>query len=71
MTCDQLDGTWGLVIMHRDFPQQLICCRLGSPLLIGFAEDGIFVSSEQIAFHKYTNEFCRLNEREIVLLNLE
>jgi len=38
MTCDQLDGTWGLVIIHKDFPNQLICCRLGSPLLIGMSE---------------------------------
>lgn len=44
---------------------------MGSPLLIGFGEEGIFVASEPIAFHKYTNQFVRLKDREIVQLSLE
>lgn len=49
----------------------MICARMGSPLLVGFAKDGLFVSSELIAFQKYTNEFIRLKDREIIQLNLE
>lgn len=66
-----MDGTYGLVVMHKDHPNQLICGRLGSPLLIGFGEEGLFVSSEPIAFHKYTKKFIRLRDREVILLSLE
>lgn len=36
-TTERLDGTWGLAIIHKDHDNQLICARMGSPLLIGFA----------------------------------
>ena len=71
LTVEKLDGTWGLVILHKDFPENLICARKGSPLLIGFSEKGVFVSSEAIAFQNYTNKFIRMKDREIILLSLD
>lgn len=31
----------------------------------------MYISSEPIAFHKYTNSFIRLEDREILLLSLD
>lgn len=45
--------------------------RKGSPLLIGFGEKALFVSSEPIAFHRYTNQFIRLEDRELLRLSLD
>ncbi len=53
-TLARLDGTWGLVIMDRFDDKSLIVAKNGSPLLVGFSEEGIFVSSETIGFSKYT-----------------
>ena len=39
--------------------------------MIGFGESALYISSEPIAFHKYTNEFIRLEDREIILLSLD
>ena len=49
----------------------MICGRKGSPLLIGFGQSALYISSEAIAFHKYTNSFIRLEDREILLLSLD
>lgn len=64
----RLDGSWGLVIMNADEPNSLICCRRGSPLLVGFKGSEFFVSSEAVAFQNYTNEFIRLQDFEIIKL---
>ena len=57
--------------MDKQDPESLIVTRNGSPLLVGFSEDGIFVSSEQIGFAKYTREFIRLKDREILKLQFK
>ncbi len=67
---EELDGTWGLVILNASEPNSLICCRKGSPLLVGFSEAGAFISSEAVAFQKYTQQFIRLKDCEILKLNL-
>lgn len=64
-----LDGSWGLVIMFVDEPHSLICCRRGSPLLVGFNKTEFFVSSEAVAFQNYTQEFIRLKDFEIIKLS--
>lgn len=49
-TCELLEGSWGLVIIDKNDINSLICCRFGSPLLIGFGEEELFISSEIIGF---------------------
>lgn len=57
--------------MHQDYPKQLIVVRNGSPILIGFAEKQIFISSEIIGFANYTNEYIKVEEKEIIVVKLE
>ena len=58
-TClQQLEGTWGLVIINTETPDKLYCVRKGSPLLISENEDFVMISSEQSGFDgKVTNYF--------------
>jgi glucosamine--fructose-6-phosphate aminotransferase (isomerizing) len=65
---EQLEGTWGLVIMDIDNPDKLYCARHGSPLLIGFGDDYAMVASEQSGFCKYVNNYICLNDHDIVVL---
>ena len=48
---------------------ELFVTRNGSPLLVGFSAEGLYVSSEAIGFSKYTNEYFRLKDKEIIGLN--
>jgi len=51
---NNLIGTWGIVAMDCENPHQMLVARHGSPLLIGFDDNNIYVASERIAFEKYT-----------------
>ena len=65
----RLEGTWGLVIQCIDEPDKLFCARHGSPLLIGFGEDYVMVSSEQSGFAKHFKTYISLDNHDIVILN--
>ena len=48
-------GTWGLAIIDRENPNQILVCRNGSPIQIGIHPDSIFIASEVnfIKFKKF------------------
>lgn len=66
--CKQLEGTWALVIMCVDYPDQLYCTRHGSPLLIGKQDNYAYVVSEQSAFHNQVKDYFVLNNHDICSL---
>ena len=68
-TLGRLEGTWGLAIIHKDEPQQVIACRNGSPLVIGLGDNRMFVASELSAFSRHTNQYISLNDGEIAVIN--
>ena len=59
-----LTGTFGIVVMHDDYPNTIIVARSGSPLLIGDVNDGerrgFMVASDVHALHPYTEKFLAL-----------
>jgi glucosamine--fructose-6-phosphate aminotransferase (isomerizing) len=69
MVCKQLEGTWALVIMCIDYPEQLFCTRHGSPLLIGKQNNCAYVVSEQSAFHNQVKDYFVLENDDICSLS--
>ena len=67
----ELNGTWALLIIHRDFPDHLWATRNGSPLLLGEESDCVMVASEQIAFHSYIKQYISLNDHELFEIHRE
>jgi glucosamine--fructose-6-phosphate aminotransferase (isomerizing) len=67
---ENLRGTWGLVAIDKEKPEQMLVARHGSPLLIGFDEHSLYVASERIAFEKYTQNYIVLEDGEALLLDL-
>lgn len=63
--CAQLEGTWALVIMCRDNPNELFCTRHGSPLLVGRQEECAYIVSEQSAFNNQVQDYFVLNNHDI------
>lgn len=64
----RLQGTWALVILCKDKPDNMYCVRHGSPLLIGFGGSYIIVTSEQAGFGPYVNNYLCLNNGDITVL---
>ena len=50
-------GTWGLVVMCSDFPEELVVTSHGSPLYIGVGDEGTYVASNPSAFKGYFARF--------------
>eukprot|EP01006_Ploeotia_vitrea_P031171 TRINITY_DN63464_c0_g1_i1.p1 TRINITY_DN63464_c0_g1~~TRINITY_DN63464_c0_g1_i1.p1 ORF type:complete len:711 (-),score=414.30 TRINITY_DN63464_c0_g1_i1:146-2278(-) len=68
LATSRLEGTWGLAIVHKDHPNQVIAARNGSPLVVGIGKDEMFVASEVAAFSRYCNEFVDLNDGEVAVV---
>lgn len=64
----QLQGTWGLVVLHKDHPDRLVVARNGSPLLIGSNGSEVFVVSEQAALAQHTSHFITLRDGETAVV---
>ncbi|MFH1488441.1 MAG: glutamine--fructose-6-phosphate transaminase (isomerizing) [Pseudomonadota bacterium] len=67
-TMSQVEGTFGLAVIHRQVPGQIVVARRGSPLIIGVGEDGNFAASDISAMVRYTNKVVHLNDNELALL---
>jgi glucosamine--fructose-6-phosphate aminotransferase (isomerizing) len=65
----RLQGTWALVIISTDRPDNMYCARHGSPLLIGFCgSSNIIITSEQVGFGNNVNNYLCLNNGDITVL---
>lgn len=70
LTIAKLHGQWGLVIIDKKNPDEMIVCRQGSPILVGYNNDSIFVASEKVAFERYTQTYISLKHGEVMQLKL-
>jgi glucosamine--fructose-6-phosphate aminotransferase (isomerizing) len=73
-TCEalrQVRGTYALGVVHEDLGDFLLAARRGSPLALGFGEDGQFLASDPAAVAEWARNFVYLNEGEIAWLDGE
>ncbi|MBN2061984.1 MAG: glutamine--fructose-6-phosphate transaminase (isomerizing) [Deltaproteobacteria bacterium] len=68
MTMLQLEGTFGIAVIHREVPGEIVVARRGSPLIIGVGEEGNFAASDVSAMVRYTNKVVHLNDNELAAL---
>ncbi|MFW6099707.1 MAG: glutamine--fructose-6-phosphate transaminase (isomerizing), partial [Thermodesulfobacteriota bacterium] len=61
----QVEGTFGIGVMHRETPGELVVARRGSPLIIGVSDLGHFVASDVAAMVRYTDQVVHLQENEL------
>lgn len=67
----RLEGTWGLVIVHKDYPNEIVAAKHGSPLCIGISQNRMFVASEVSAFSRHTNQYIAMKEGEIAVVRAD
>lgn len=70
-TLNRLEGTWGLAIISKDSPDQIIAARNGSPIVIGVGNGKMFIASEPSAFGQQTKEFIALENGEIAIIKAD
>jgi glucosamine--fructose-6-phosphate aminotransferase (isomerizing) len=64
----QIEGTYGVAIIHSDFPDQIVVARKGSPLLIGIGENEMLIASDASAVAEYTDQVVYLDDGEIAVI---
>lgn len=67
-------GAYAIAILEKDHPDQLVCARKGSPLVIGVSkkEDGrteFFLGSDATPIVEYTNQVVYLQDGEIAIMD--
>ncbi|CAN5590122.1 glutamine--fructose-6-phosphate transaminase (isomerizing) [soil metagenome] len=61
----QVEGTYGLAVVHADFPDRIVVARNGSPLIIGVGEKEMLVASDLAALVRHTTTVAHLEDGEI------
>ncbi|OAN60471.1 glutamine--fructose-6-phosphate aminotransferase [Balneola sp. EhC07] len=64
----QVEGTYGVAIIHADYPDQLIVARKGSPLLLGIGKGEMLIASDASAVAEYTDQVVYLDDGEIAVI---
>ena len=64
----QLQGTYGLVVVFRDWPDVLVAARLGSPLVIGVGEGENFIASDGFPLAGHTDKIVYLADNEMAVV---
>lgn len=70
-TMTQVEGTFGLAVIHRHVPGEIVIARRASPLVIGVSEDGFFAASDVSAMVRYTNKVIHLRDNELASLTVD
>lgn len=67
-TVNQLKGSYALGIVFKDEPDTVYGVKKDSPLLVGLSGQGNFIASDISAFLKYTGDYIRPEDGEIIRL---
>ncbi|HUS38317.1 MAG TPA: glutamine--fructose-6-phosphate transaminase (isomerizing) [Pirellulales bacterium] len=64
----QIRGTYGLVVLFRDYPNVLIAARLGSPMVIGVGQGEHFIASDASPMVGRTDKIVYLADHELAII---
>ena len=68
-TAAQLEGAYAICVLCSDCPDQIVCTRWGSPLVLGVCESGTFIGSDVTAILRHTNDVYYLDGHETALVD--
>ncbi len=67
----RLEGSYAFLAISLDDPAKVIGTRKNIPLIVGIDAPDYYVSSDALAFSKYTNQVMGLEDNEVVMLTRE
>jgi glucosamine--fructose-6-phosphate aminotransferase (isomerizing) len=67
----KLRGTYGLVILFRDYPGLIVAARQGSPLVVGVGHGEHFVASDASPLAGYAEKIVYLADHQIAFITAE
>ncbi len=64
----RIHGTYGIAVVHVDFPDRIVVARNGSPLIIGVGDKEMHVASDLAALVRYTTTVAHLDDGEMATI---
>jgi len=62
----QVEGTYGIAVIHAAHPGEMVGARNGSPMVVGIGEKELFLASDVAAILAHTRQVIYLDDREMV-----
>ncbi|MGD9485289.1 glutamine--fructose-6-phosphate transaminase (isomerizing) [Streptomyces sp. TRM70308] len=66
-----VEGTYGIAVLHTDFPDRIVAARNGSPVLLGIGEHEMLVASDVAALVSHTRQVVTLDDGEMATLKAD
>jgi glutamine---fructose-6-phosphate transaminase (isomerizing) len=67
-TLRKVEGAYGLVVLDKKNPDQLVVARNGSPIVLGLGDGEMFVASDVSALVRYTKQVIYLEDGEVATI---
>jgi glucosamine--fructose-6-phosphate aminotransferase (isomerizing) len=61
----QIVGTYGIAVLHKNHPHEIIVARNGSPLILGIGDNFSLVASDASAIVEHTDKVVYLHDGEV------
>ena len=62
---NRCDGSWGLAVVNKANPNEIVVACNGSPMMIGLGQNKTYIASETSAFSRYTKNYIAMKDKEI------
>jgi glutamine---fructose-6-phosphate transaminase (isomerizing) len=66
-----IEGTYGIAVLHKEFPDRIVAARNGSPVVLGIGEKEMFVASDVAALIAHTRQVVTLGDGEMATLKAD
>jgi glucosamine--fructose-6-phosphate aminotransferase (isomerizing) len=64
----QVQGTYGIAVLHGAHPREIIVARRGSPIILGVGKDEALAASDVSALAQHTDQVVYLEDNEVARL---
>jgi glutamine---fructose-6-phosphate transaminase (isomerizing) len=64
----EVQGTYGVAVVHRGHPEQIIVARRGSPIVLGIGDHETLAASDVSALAHHTDQVVYLEDNEVARL---
>ena len=64
----RLEGSWALAVVCADVPDQIVCARNGSPLVVASTPDGAYAASDVTPLASVTSHVIQLENGQVARL---
>lgn len=68
-TLKQLRGSYAVVLLNEEEPEQLIAAKKESPLILGLSPDGCYLASDVPAILPYTRQVIYLEDGDVAVID--